>query len=147
MFYDTDFLKNDEIYLRLERTVEANEAKGYVPAYHFVICKSDDTEVGSCDLRIGHNQNLYYGGNIGYSVHGEYRGNHYAGKACVLLFELAKKHELNNLYITCNPDNIASRKSCEFVGAILEKIVDLPQDNEMYQSGDRQKCIYRIDLR
>lgn len=72
--------------------------------------------MGSCDLRIGHNENLYYGGNIGYRVEEAYRGNHYAGKACLLLFELARKHDLQYLIITCNPDNAASRKTCEYAG-------------------------------
>ena len=37
MFIDTEFLKNSEIKLVLERTAEGNEEKGWVPAYHFAI--------------------------------------------------------------------------------------------------------------
>ena len=55
---------------------------------------------------------MFYGGNIGYGINAEHRGNNYAGKACKLLFKLAKKHSLDYLYITCDPTNIASAKTC-----------------------------------
>ena len=147
MFLDTTDLKTDEIFLKLDKTVDANPAKNFVPAYHFKICRASDAkEVGFCDLRIGHNEGLYYGGNIGYTVYEQFRGNYYAGKACLLLFELARRHMMGYLYITCNPDNFASKRTCEFVGATLEKIVDLPSDNDMYMDGERQKCIYHVNL-
>ena len=146
-FLNTDFLKNDEISLRLVRTAEADPAKGWSPAYHFAICDARGNEVGNCDLRIGHTQNLYYGGNIGYRVAEPYRGHHYAGKACRLLFELAKKHDLGYVTITCNPDNMASRKTCEYVGGRLLEIAPLPEDNDMrVEDGETHVCVYRIEL-
>ena len=66
MFFDTDFLQNKEIRLILEKTVEADPAKNWLPAYHFAICSPDGVKMGTCDLRVGHNENVYYGGNIGY---------------------------------------------------------------------------------
>ncbi len=147
MFLNTKDLFDDEIFLKLERTAEADPARKRVPAYYFKICRlMDDVEMGICDLRIGHEIGLYYGGNIGYTVYEPFRGHYYAGKACKLLFKQARKHDLGYLYITCNPNNLASRKSCEFAGAVLEDIVDLPEDNDMYQDGERQKCIYRFAL-
>lgn len=145
MFLDTSFLKTNEIFLKLEQTKNVDIEKGFVPFYYFKICLiSDKTEVGHCDLRIGHNERLYFGGNIGYEVYELYRGNHYAAKACLLLFNLAHRHNMDYLYITCNPDNYASRKTCEYAGGILETIVDLPIDNDMYLRGERQKCIYKF---
>ena len=147
MFYNTDDLRTDEIYLKLIETVDENKEKGYVPAYVFKICRTvDDSEVGNCNLRVGHNKNTYYGGNIGYGIDAPYRGNHYAGKACLLLFELAKRHKMEYILITCSPENIASRKSCEFAGCKLEGIVELPPDNDRYLAGDRQQCIYKFQL-
>lgn len=147
MFFDAKDLHDDEIYLKLDRTAKANIEKGYVPAYYFLICKrSDETEIGRCDLRIGYNENTYYGGNIGYEVYKRYRGNHYAGKACKLLFKLAQKHYMEYLIITCNPTNEASRKTCEYAGCSLKEIAQLPSDNEMYLAGDREKCVYKINL-
>ena len=146
MFFDTTFLKNEEIQLRLEKMVDGDEEKGWVPAYHFAICNLEGVKMGSCDLRIGHNDKLYYGGNIGYRVEKPYRGHHYAGKACLLLFELAKKHALEYLIITCDPDNYPSRKTCEYAGGELLEIVELPEDNDMRERGMTEKCIYRFEL-
>lgn len=147
MFFNTDHLKTDEILLRLEKTVAANPEKRWVDTYHFkIVLRSTNTEVGYCDFRVGNTEKLYFGGNIGYGVYESYRGNHYAGKACLLLFELAKMHGMQYLYVTCNPDNFASRKTCEYAGGILESMIDLPTDNDMYLIGEKQKCIYRFNL-
>ncbi len=146
-FFNTDFLRSDEIYLKLYTAADANEKKGLCPVYFFYICLHDGTVVGRCDLRIGHNERLFYGGNIGYSVEKKYRGNHYAGKACFLLFELAKKHDLGYVIITCNPDNFPSRKTCEYVGGEFIDIVNLPHDNDMFiERGETQKCIFKVTL-
>ena len=53
---------------------------------------------------------------------------------------------MDYLYITCNPENTASRKTCEYAGGVLEGVVDVPEDNDMYQRGERKKCIYRFVL-
>ena len=146
-FLNTEDLETDEIFLHLIKKAPADEEKQWVPAYHFAICrKSDGQAVGACDLRIGHNDRLYYGGNIGYRVEEPFRGNHYAGKACLLLFELAKRHGMRSLIITCNPANRASAKTCEYTGAVLEEIASLPEYHDIYQRGEREVCIYRMDL-
>lgn len=146
MFFSTDFLRNDEIQLVLEKTVDEDIEKEWAPTYHFAICDNNGKKMGVCDLRIGHSDKLYYGGNIGYRIDEEYRGNHYAGKACLLLFELARKHDLNYLIITCNPENDASRRTCEYAGGRLLEIVELPEDNDMRDDGETEKCIYRFEL-
>lgn len=147
MFFDTSFLKNHEIQLILEKTVEADPAKNWLPAYHFGICGLDGTRMGTCDLRIGHNQSVYYGGNIGYRVEEPYRGNHYAGKACLLLFQLARRHGMEYVIITCDPDNLPSRKTCEWLGGELVEIAELPEDNDMrVEKGETHECIYQFRL-
>lgn len=146
MFLDTAFLKNAEIQLLLEKTVDGDEERKWVPACHFSINDLNGIRMGVCDLRVGYNDNLYYGGHIGYRVFPGYRGNHYAGKACLLLFQLARKHGMNYLYITCNPDNFASRKTCEYAGGKLLEIVELPEGNDMRDDGEFEKCIYQFIL-
>ena len=146
MFYNTDFLKSDEIQLVLEETADQDDEKGWVPAYHFAICNPEGVKVGKCDLRIGHNEKLYFGGNIGYSVDEAYRGHHYAGKACRLLFDLARKHDLEYVIITCSPNNHASRKTCEYLGGELLEIAELPQDSDIREKGETQMCIFRFVL-
>lgn len=145
-FFDTDDLRDDEIQLMLERTADGIPEKGWVPAYYFAICNHEGIRMGTCDLRIGMNWNIYFGGNIGYRVEEPFRGRHYAGKACFLLFALAKKHGMKEIIITCNPDNWPSRKTCEYVGGVLEEIVELPMDSDMREAGETHKCIYRISL-
>ena len=147
-FLDTGFLKSEEIFLQLDRTVDPADTgrPDWPPAYHFRICLLDGTEAGVCDLRVGHNESVYYGGNIGYRVHPQHRGRHYAGKACLLLFALARRHGLTYLYITCNPENIPSRRTCEFAGGRLEAVVGLPPDNDMALRGEPRKCIYKFSL-
>lgn len=51
---------------------------------------------------------------------------------------------MSELWITCNPDNRASRRTCELAGAALMEIVDLPSNSDMYLEGDRQKYRYRL---
>ena len=118
-----------------------------MPAYVFYICDLEGTILGACDLRIGHNENTFYGGNIGYQVLEEYRGNHYAAKATKLLFDLARKHNMEYLYISCNPDNLASRKTCERLGGEFLGIFILPENNEMRTlMGETHKCVYKYLL-
>lgn len=146
MFYNTDGLKDAEIILKLEKTADEDKEKNWVPAYYFTICTSDGIEVGKCELRIGYNENIYYGGNIGYQINEAYRGHHYAAKACRLLFGLAGKHNMKTLIIDVNPENIASRKTCEYLGGTLQAIVDLPAYNDRYIDGERKTCIYSFVL-
>ncbi len=146
MFLDTSFLKSNEIQLVLEKTENGDKKRNWVPAYHFSINSPNVTKMGVCDLRIGYNDNLYFGGHIGYRVFPEYRGNHYAGKACLLLFQLARKHNMEYLYITCNPDNYASKKTCEYAGGKLLEIAELPEGNDMRDNGEVEKCIYKFTL-
>ncbi|MDU5111883.1 MAG: GNAT family N-acetyltransferase [Clostridium sp.] len=149
MFYFKDFglLTDGDIDLKIENKVPANEEKGHVPSYKYRITlhNMDDT-IGAIDIRIGHNENTYYGGNIGYTINEEYRGNGYAAKACKIIREVAIAHGMEKLIITCNPDNFPSRRTCEKVGLTLKGIVDLPIYNEMYIRGERQECIYEWEL-
>ena len=146
-FLDTDFLKNDEIMLVLDHTAEADPVKKYVPAYYFKICDRQGQPMGYCDLRIGYCDNLYYGGHIGYAIDEPYRGHHYAEKASRLLFELAKKHGMAYLYITCVPDNTPSRRTCERLCGELLEIAALPPDNNMrLEDGKTEVCVFRFTL-
>ena len=146
-FYDTSDLKSDEIYLLLERTAPADPVRGWVPAYYFGIMNQVGERMGEIDLRIGHNDRLFYGGNIGYRVEPEFRGHHYAAKAVKLLFTLAKRHDLGYITISCNPDNAASYRTCELAGGKLLGVYELPEDNDMrIEDGETHKCVFRFEL-
>lgn len=142
-FLDFDYISDGEIDLIIEEKAEANEPKGYLPAYKYEIrLHNGKYRIGRIDLRVGHNKNTFYGGNIGYEIDEAYRGHHYAAKACMLVRKIAEAHGMDKVIITNNPSNLPSRKTCENIGARLVEIVDLPEDNEMYQLGDKQKCRY-----
>jgi tagatose 1,6-diphosphate aldolase len=53
---------------------------------------------------------------------------------------------MSEVWITCDPENTASRRTCELAGADFIEIIDLPPDIDMYQDGERQKCRYRLDV-
>lgn len=144
---NTDFLEDEEIKLVVNRLDEGNSEINWMPAYHFHICDLRGNIMGACVLRIGYTDRLYYGGHIGYSVNEEYRGHHYAAKACKLLFSLAQRHEMSYLYITCNPDNLASRKTCEYLQGDFLGVVELPEDNDMrINKGETHTCIFKFNL-
>lgn len=146
-FKDFDYISDGEIDLRINKKQPANDKIGFVPAYIYNIFLHGGNEIiGVINVRIGNNEGIYYGGHIGYSINKEYRGNHYASKACNLIKRVAEAHGMKEVFITCNPDNIPSRKTCEHIGATLVEIVDLPEHNDMYKEGERQKCRYRLSL-
>ncbi len=68
------------------------------------------------------------------------------GDGVNVLFQLAKKHGLDYVIITCDPDNAASYKTCEYAGGKYIETIDIPEDNEMYAEGKRLVKIYRFDI-
>ena len=127
-----------------------NAIAGHAPAYHFWMRVDDNPALpiaGGIGLRIGNQYDLVmYSGHIGYHVYPPAQGHRYAERACRLLFPLARQHGLTTLWITCNPDNFASRRTCERLGGELVEIVQVPVENPLYQRGETEKCRYRIDL-
>jgi predicted acetyltransferase len=142
-FKDFDCLTDGEIDLKIEDKTPSNEVKGYVPAYKYrITLHNSNDSIGNIDIRIGYNENIFYGGHIGYMIEKPYRGNNYASKACKIIRQIAIAHGMDKLIITCNPNNFPSRMTCEKAGLKLKEIVDLPPYNEMYIEGERQECIY-----
>jgi predicted acetyltransferase len=126
--------------------------RGRTPAYHFWMRLREPGDipleiVGGIGFRVGTTPELeMFSGNLGYHVYPPARGHHFAERSCRLLLPLAKRHGMRLLWITCNPGNIASRKTCERLGATLVDIVNIPRNHEFYSRGERQKCRYRLVL-
>jgi predicted acetyltransferase len=129
-------------------------SRGWVPQYNFWMRLHDKLLrryplriAGGISLRIGSSQpvQMYYG-HIGYHVYPPARGRHYAERSCRLLFPLCRRHDLRTIWITCNPDNFASRRTCERLGMHLVDTVPVPDTDPLYARGDRLKCRYRVDL-
>ena len=100
---------------------------------------------GTISLRLGTDDDLVrYWGHVGYGVFPPTRGQHYAERSCRLILPLAKQQGLHEVWLTTNPENIPSRRTCERLGATLVEIVDVPESHPLFRKGDRQKCRYRI---
>jgi tagatose 1,6-diphosphate aldolase len=132
----------------------ADPSKGWVPQYNFwmrlhdkLLRRAPLRIAGGISLRIGYSDpiEMYYG-HIGYHVYPPARGRHYAERSCRLLLPLCRRHGLQTLWITCNPDNFASRRTCERLGMHLVNIVPVPETDPLYARGEREKCRYRLHL-
>lgn len=144
-FMEPPTMVDGELELLLDARKEGNNRKGLLPAYHFnMINSATGKEMGHIRLRIGSESEVKYFGNIGYDVNEEFRGNKYAARSIKLILPFAFKHGLENVWISCSPDNLASRRSCEIAGGVMTGIFDIPKEDEMYKEGERQKCWYRF---
>jgi len=118
-----------------------------VPTYFFqMLSIGREDELGSINLRIGSNAHIErYAGHIGYGVHPAHRGHHYAARSVVLLLPLARQLRLDPVWITCDPENLASRRSLEIAGAEFVEIVEVPKDCGIRKYGGKvRKCRYRL---
>jgi tagatose 1,6-diphosphate aldolase len=126
-------------------------ARGLVPSYSFwmrIAGGAADVRIaGGISLRIGCNAEIeLYSGNVGYHVYPPARGRHYAERACRLLLPLARRHGLHLLWITCNPENAASKRTCERLGAKFVDVVPIPPEHPFRTRGETAKCRYVLDL-
>jgi predicted acetyltransferase len=119
-----------------------------VPTYFFrMVDAGSNEQIGGINLRAGFSAHIeLYAGHIGYSVAPAHRGHRYASRAIRLLLPIARGLQLNPLWITCDPENIASRRSCELAGAELVEIVNVPATCIIFQAGHPRKCRYRLIL-
>lgn len=137
-----------DVYLIQKSKTKASSFNDYVENVEYTIMRSrDEANVGRCDIRIGENEELYYAGNIGYRIYESYRGNSYAYQACLILFDILKKeYNINELKITCSPNNIASKKTIEKLGAEFIEECEVPKNHYLYLRGEKIKRIYTIKL-
>ncbi len=139
-------LVDGELELVLVGTHPGDPARARVPYYHFEM-RVGGKKAGALNLRVGNTPYIVlYGGHIGYGVDPEYRGHHYAERSCRLVLPFAKANGMDTLWITCNPDNIPSRRTLERLGAEFVEILDVPEDYDEYANGVRQKCRFRVKL-
>jgi tagatose 1,6-diphosphate aldolase len=138
-------MRDDDLSLRLVACQSAMESIWQVPAYifHMFHCGSG--------LRMGHinfraldsDWIVRYMGHIGYGVEQPHRGRHYAERSCRLLLPFIRLHR-PQVWITCAPDNPASRRTIERIGAQFVETVDVPPEYPLPEGVIRQKCRYRL---
>jgi tagatose 1,6-diphosphate aldolase len=108
---------------------------------------SGGIKIGTIRLRIDSTVALRLPGHLGFDVKRKFRGHRYAARSCRLLLSLARAHGLSFVWITCDPKNAASIRSCELAGGRYMETVRIPRSHEMYTKNDRFLRRYRIDLR
>ena len=141
-------IKGERISLVIDKFVPEDKIKGYVPAilYHVVLNKNNEI-IGHCSARVGWNESMYYCGHIGYSINEEYRGNGYAVEAVNLIKKVFKVNNIGVVYITNSPDNHASIRVCEKLGAkFVERREFSEQDLKRLASEDSFKNIWKLRL-
>ena len=128
--------------------LSAESAYDGIPVVYYDILRHEDQEkVGTIDLRLTAEGDMYYYGNIGYNISRMYRGHGYAYEACLVLFEVARKEfGMKELIITCSPDNIASYKTLKKLGGELLELVEVPHDHMLYSIGETSKYIFRYRI-
>ena len=147
-FLDPGSLIDGDLELVLTAKTPGDPVKGYVPQYFFEMRHpGKDTALGSIRLRIGSAVKLRYAGHIDYEVKEDYRGHRYAARSCRLLFPLAYAHGLKAVWLTVDPKNIPSQKTCAIIRAHYVETIRLPKDNEISKSGARYRRRYRFGLR
>lgn len=99
-------------------------------------------EIGQISYRNGESRCIYYFGHIGYHIDPPYRGHHYARRACQLLEKEIRLGGKNSVVITCDPDNIPSRKTCEKLRCLWEGITEVPEDIREKYDISAVKCRY-----
>ena len=139
-------LCDDELVLQFLRFEDHPVHK--VPTCYFrMIHAETGEELGGINLRCSSIPHIErYAGHIGFSVHEQHRGHRYAARSVLLLLLVAKQLKFESIWITCDPENIASRLSLELAGAKLIEVVDVPADCVINRSGHPRKRRYRIDL-
>ena len=147
-FQNPGVLWDEELKVVLTSTHLPNTLGVEVPTYCFSLVVDGHNEpAGHVHLRVGHTVNLeQYQGHIGYGIVQKWRGRHFAERATRLVLPLAALHDVNPVWITCDPDNWASRRTCERLGGKLVEIVHVPEIAPAYRYGARIKCRYRLDL-
>ena len=132
-FLDLTPSSDGTIDLVLEKLEPGDPVNGHVPQYHFGIARHGvPGNVGTIRFRVGTAEQLPFPGHIGYEVDPSHRGNHYAEKACRILAPLVRAHGFSSVLLTCRPDNLASRRTMERLGARLLGQFEVPATHEMY---------------
>ena len=103
--------EDNEIELRTENDNIIN--------FYDIYLKDIDKCVGYIKYRGYHNNEKI--GDVGYVIYPKYRGHNYAYKALILLSQHLNELGIEDFWITCDIDNIPSKKTIEKYAQIYPK--------------------------
>lgn len=150
-FFDNLLLVDHDLSLTFAGKEGVSPPDTDVVAYHFTMNHACTGEkMGRINIKAGYTENIIrYRGNIGYTVYEKYRGNHYSSRSCRLLVPVLRYLGMNPVYITCDADNVASRKNIEALGAEflgIERITESSPYCPYYPEKARVKLRYRWEV-
>ena len=115
-------------YLQTLREKETHPLAGMVPATRFWLVAAGGQYVGELDLRhCLHDELRRFGGHIGYTIVPSQRRRGYGRLICQLGIVEARARGIGDILITCDDDNIGSRKIIEANGGVLQDKIDAGQ--------------------
>jgi len=131
-------LSYEGVTLDFSKTVFGDATRGLVPYYHYRILV-DGTDVGHINLRMGDTEHVRLcAGHVGFEIAAAYRGHRYAFQACLALAPFARSIR-PEILLTCDPENSASRRTIELLGATYLDEVPVPSHDPHYIRGSRSK--------
>ena len=140
-------LKGEGITLRLLASGQREPESGIEAGFSFNICPGGSRRAaGYVSVRLGESPELYYLGHIGYRVYEGWRGQGFAEKAVRRLIPVMRGLGLHTVVITTDVDNIPSRRTCEKLGCVLERIAPVPRQYQPVCMMSKRKCRYILFL-
>ena len=136
-------LSHGEVSFRFSMVVAVDASRGLVPFYHFRIMAPDGADVGHINFRVGNTEHvLVCAGHVGFEILEAHRGHGYALQACHAIAPFVASI-YDAVTITCDPNNHASRRTIERLGAQFVDEVAVPPHDPHYQNGSRRKRRYQ----
>ena len=130
------YLNNyQEWIIKLKNDI-SNPGPGRVRALtYFLIRESDSKIIGMINIRLELNDQLRRsGGHIGYSIRPTERRKGYAKEMLFLALEECKKHNMKEVIIGCDKDNIGSSKTItSFPSKLIKEYMDIKYYNCIQQ--------------
>ena len=121
---------------------QGEPARGLAPAYQFRVVIADGLNAGHLNFRVGDTEHVRLcAGHIGYAILEPFRGRGYAQQACRAVAPFVRVF-YDAVIITCDPDNAASRRTIENLGASFLDEVSVPPSDPHYERGSRSKLRY-----
>lgn len=135
-----------EVSLKLHRVYRVGESEWPVPLYAFEV-RVCGAQAGGVRLRIGDSDLLrLWAGHIGFNIAPAFRGRRAAERATRLILPLAAAHAIDPVWLTCDPDNVASQITLRRLGAALVETVAVPPEYARFEPAATRKQRYRLDL-
>lgn len=109
-----------------ENKTEKAYEKGFVPATLYFLVDDTNRIIGSLHFRHELNEKLLVdGGHIGYGIRPSEREKGYACYMLGLALRITKEKGYKRVLVTCDQVNMASARTIEKNGGLLENIVDV----------------------